>query len=267
MLTHLRQPVPIVAFVAVVGLVLVQQFAGIAGEGRVLAGLHNAAHGPWFATLTYFVHAVVRPRLTARMALAVTGLLAVLIAVGTEALQHFTGGDAQWLDVGFDLLGSAAALTFIAGQRALAALILTVSLAPAAVALTVQAHRNAQFPSLISFAAPWQGGLLETNSAIALVNTPAQWAGVEDAVLMVTFADTTWPGVTLPEPVPDWSGYRVLEVELFAPAPLALTVSVRLTGAPAIMCIAPSTCQPARGASRCRLLNCSTPPSFASTPW
>lgn len=211
------------AIVAVVALVVFQQFAGISGGGRVAAGLQNAAHGPWFAVVTYLLH-IVLVRVMDRPSLWFTFGVALTLAVLTEAFQLVTARDAQWLDVAFDMLGAGAAIAFIAGRSGIAAGLVFVSLAPAFAAVAIQLYRDALFPNLLPIEAPWRFGLLDANSPVAVTSAPP-------SMLKVTFADTTWPGVTLPEPVPDWSGYETLEVNVLAPVAVPLTISIRLANA------------------------------------
>jgi hypothetical protein len=78
---------------------------------------------------------------------------------------------------------------------------------------------------------PWRYGLLNTNSDIALIDAPPGWRDGPARVLSVALADVTWPGITLPEPVPDWSAFDTLEVDVFTPAVLAINVSIRLRDA------------------------------------
>ena len=241
MLAYRRFAVPAGVLLAIVALVLIQQFGTLPGNGRVAAGLENAAHGPWFALLIFLVHLLARRVSTARTALLVSALAALVLAPVTEALQIVTIRDADLRDVGFDLLGAAAALAFLAGRNrpgnrakslTVAASLLTLSLLPGITALGVQAYRNMIFPELVSFAVPWWGGLLEANSPVAVVAPPTGWSEAPNRVLKVTLADTRWPGVILPEPAADWSRFAVLEVDLFTPVAIEVRVSVRLANAP-----------------------------------
>ncbi len=239
MLTDKRTYMPAMLAVVVV-LLIVQQFAVVPGSGRIAGGLQNAAHGPWFALVTYLVWRVVRGRFSPPRALIATALVAFGLALITEALQILTGGDAQWADVAFDMLGACAALTFVAGRtQALprvaslwtAGCLLLLTLTPAMTALAITAHRNAIFPELVALDAPFYGGLLNANSRIEVVEAPAGWQN-PGRVLAIEFADTRWPGVSLPEPVSDWSAFAALEVELFTEREVEMHVSVRLADAP-----------------------------------
>jgi hypothetical protein len=219
--------------VAALLLLVVQQFAVVPGSGRLTAGLQNALHGPWFALVTFVCYAILRALRGAANTLLLAGLTAVALALATEAVQVLTGGDAEWLDVGLDLLGAAAALLVLAArERRLpsrpayggAALLLLISLTPATFAIAVTWHRQAILPDLVDFSAPRFGGLLVSTSPLRVVDTPVR-------SLEITLADEDWPGVYLREPIPDWSGYEALVVDVSVPddaAPLPLHVSIRL---------------------------------------
>ncbi len=238
MLTQDHRALPIGAVLAIVLLVLVQQFAVVPGNGRVAAGLHNAAHGPWFAVVTYLFYRIVSPRLTIGVALGATMAIAVVVALATEAVQLTTGRNAEWSDVAFDLLGACAALTIAAGRAGLlkasaaavsAATLLAVSISPAIVALGIQAHRNAIFPALVDVGVPWQGGLLRSNGESRRIAPPPDWP--QARVLEVELAGVDWPGVSLWEPVADWSAYDALAIDVYARQPMTMHVSIRLADA------------------------------------
>jgi len=227
-----------------IALVLLQQVGVVPGHGRVAAGLQNALHGPWFAAVTWLIHRLCSRRLASSRALIVTAVAALVFALGTEAAQFGGPRQPEWLDVGFDLLGAAAALTVLCGRAfALrrsrvwtpALLLMFIATSPFWVAAAIQMHRDAIFPRLVDIAAPWQGGLLEREADVRIVERPPQWHDVPARVLEVRLTDTEWPGIHLPEPVPDWRGFDALEVDVFViegAEALPLSVSIRLRGAP-----------------------------------
>jgi hypothetical protein len=231
-------------FIALTILVAAQQFGDIPGAGRVAFGLQDALHGPWFALITWIVYGLTRSWLGTRATLWSTVATVVALAIGTESLQLLTGGDAQWSDVGSDLLGAGAALALIAGRARtlprvlawfLALALITVSLTPLLTAVSVQMHRNAIFPDLVRFGAPAQRNLVDLNGPAWVVAPPPGWNRPGGPVLEVELADVTWPGFTLVEPVPDWRNFETLAVEIFVPdasAPLKVNVAIRLKGAP-----------------------------------
>jgi len=219
-------------------LVATQQVADVPGHGRVPEGIQNGLHGPWFAIVTLVLLRLMTRFVAGARALAATAAAAIVLSVGTEALQTFTGGDPETLDVASDLVGGSAALAFMHWRQSRPALaivvalaLLTLSFGRAWLAFAVQLHRNAIFPSLVSYAAPWVGGVLESDSAVAVVQAPHDFMGESGLVLQVDLRDATWPGVGIVEPVPDWSRFDVLAVDVFVPAASAsldVTVSIRL---------------------------------------
>jgi len=90
--------------------------------------------------------------------------------------------------------------------------------------------RAAGFPVVADLAARWQRPFLGVGrSELARVPAPGGWT--EQAgrkVARLTFLDAPWPGITVREPYPDWSGYETLRFqvwsELEAPVEIVLRV-------------------------------------------
>jgi hypothetical protein len=229
------------AFGALV-LLIAQQFFDLPGSGRVVGGLQNALHGPWFALVTWVVVITAGRRTSGVVTIVVAAMIAVILAIGTEALQKITGGDPAWNDVGFDLVGAAAALVFRAAQTSLipkrpgfvgASLLLLATLTPLLFAVAVEGYRRSIAPDLVRFGSPLNDALLHANSPIEVVPAPSGWS-VGGKVLEVTLAERRWPGLHLEEPITDWRPYSALAVDVYVDGeqPLPITISVRLDDAP-----------------------------------
>jgi len=80
-------------------------------------------------------------------------------------------------------------------------------------------HRNGQFPVLADFRSPieafWTVGY-GTNRVL------------KGDALEVEFVGGPWPGVSLHEPVSDWSAYRTLLIDVENPDTLKLELTVRI---------------------------------------
>jgi len=227
---------------AVMALLIAQQWLAIPGSGRVLRGLQNAMHGPWFALVTWLVAILVERWLGGAARVAIIAALVAVLAVGTELMQRFTGGDAEWSDVGFDLVGAAAALIVRYGGRVgmsqrlamtAGAVLLAIALAPLANAVAIEGYRRSIAPELVRFDGVFAAALYRANSPVEVVATRDGWTAVAD-VLRIHLADETWPGVTFDEPIADWRGYAALTVDAYVHGAesMPVTVSVRLDDAP-----------------------------------
>jgi hypothetical protein len=223
-------------------LLIAQQFFDLPGSGRVVGGLQNSLHGPWFALVTWVVVITIARWTRGVATILVAAMIAVILAIGTEALQKITGGDPEWSDVGFDLIGAAAALVFRAARKSLipkrpgfvgASLLLLATLTPLLHALAVEDHRRSIAPDLIRFGSPLNDALFRANSPVEVVPAPAGWS-VGARVLKITLGKQRWPGVYFEEPIADWRPYAALAVDVYVDGsqPLPITISVRLDAAP-----------------------------------
>lgn len=175
-------PVPEVSFLSRHAL-----FAGV---------LENSAHPVVFGLV-----AAVARRAGLR-AWPVLGLVA-LLGGGTELLQHYTGRDGSWVDVGNDLLGAGFALAVLGRSRGVAALCAALAAAPMAITLVAYLYRAALFPLL------WQEGVWLFRPFVSANGPP-------------------YPGFSLDEPVADWRGWRALQVEVESGADEAVNVTLRV---------------------------------------
>ena len=192
--------------------------------------------------MTFVLHKLVASYLDGARALAATVFIAVGLSSGSEALQALTGGDPEALDVVSDLVGGSAALALVYAKstsaprlmRTVALALLVLSFGRGWLALAVQSHRDAIFPLLVSYTTPRYGGVLSSNSTIAVVPAPADFTNESSAVLQVDLSDAAWPGIGIIEPVPSWRGYDQLAIDVLVPAesaPLEINASVRLHNA------------------------------------
>jgi hypothetical protein len=236
--SHRRRLHPGLLAAAVLLLLLAQQLLTVPGSGRLVGGMQNAMHGPWFAIVMWLFLTLFARVLHDWRGVAAAAVTAVMFAFGSEALQTLTGGDVQMSDAGFDLLGAAAALAFwCARQRrvprgpsyAVATVLIVATLYPLAHAAAVEWQRRSFLPDLVRFGAPLASALYRANSPAGVVDAPAGWLDIHQA-LRIELSEQTWPGVAFDEPLDDWRAYSVLTVDAYVTdtAPLPITVSVRL---------------------------------------
>jgi hypothetical protein len=160
-------------------------------------------------------------------------VFAICIALGivSELLQSSWSTDASAGDVLRDAAGIAALLLGDAGLRQsgrrtrlllCAGAILLAPYIPVAATFHAYAKREAAFPVLFDFNAPWQQRFLEKNNC-DVVATPGH--GV------LTFHPATYPGITINEPYPDWTGWDRLTFRVSSSLPRPVSIVVRIDDA------------------------------------
>jgi VanZ family protein len=227
-------------------------FAPVPGDTRWIRTLHNSAHAPIFGCVSLLVLLVSRshPRLQG-LSLIGQYLLALVAAfalgVITELLQIPAGRDASFEDALHDTIGALAflglcavldarirALHQNAPIRFAAAVVGFVSLSVAAAPVTRAAikyqQRDARFPVLADLSQRYDRYfILQQSSEFSPVEMPDPWARVKDeSAMRVRLLDGPYPGLSFIEPVPDWSGYQTLAVDLTNPTPLNLRLVLRV---------------------------------------
>ena len=112
---------------------------------------------------------------------------------------------------------SAAALLAVAFQR-----VATVSLA--------YLHRDAIFPRLCEFDDRWQSTFVGVHDAVLTQGEPSAGWGrdLSTSVPRLTFLPAQYPGISIQEPHPDWTGYDRLAFEVYSeePAPVELVLRI-----------------------------------------
>lgn len=234
----------IVALTVLIAMLFVQQqrLVELPDTGRVLHVLPNAVHGPWFAIISWMLAVFVRRWAGRRATVAITAVLGLGLAIGTEAVQKITGGDAEWSDVLFDMVGMSAALCIWSVREQLipkragvtaALLLLLTTQWPLLHPVLIDRHRDSIAPELVRFDSKFARNLVASSSVTDIVIAPDGWE-ITGPVLKVALADEIWPGVHLDDPIADWRRYSVLDVDVFVDGatPLPITISVRLDHAP-----------------------------------
>lgn len=152
-----------------------------------------------------------------------------------DALNNLTGAlcfiaiaaalrPGLWRSLGRD--GPVAARLVLVG----AALVLALTATPLVGAAWSYSMRNAAYPVVADLTRRWQRPFVSVGrSELATVPAPAGWTGLAGTnVARLTFLDAPWPGFTIREPYPDWSGFAALRFqvwsELDAPVEIVLRV-------------------------------------------
>jgi len=113
---------------------------------------------------------------------------------------------------------------------AAAVLALAIAFSPLATVAWSYAARNSKFPVVAELGAAWQAPLTSAPSAqLERVDPPDGWEDMKGRIVTrVRFLDSPWPGVTVREPWPDWSGYGRLRFRVWSDMPDPVQLNVRI---------------------------------------
>ncbi|MDH3284669.1 MAG: VanZ family protein [Acidobacteriota bacterium] len=229
-------------------LLVVLHLAPSPDDNALWRALTNALHAPAFALVAIGVLELVRRRRRTGSTLALYTIafaVTAFIAAFMELIQVIGSRSASLHDWLRDLAGAAAGLILYAslGHRApgaARAVIWTTRLVAVAVMLSglipvvrlshAYIRRDAAFPVLGAFEAPWESTFWRAQEgALDLVAPPPGWPREEGArVARVRLEPGRYPGVRLREPYENWEAYDTLELSLYSPDPEPFTLSLRI---------------------------------------
>jgi VanZ family protein len=223
-------------------------FGGFESGNRLVHAFHAAAHFPLFGLLAAVIFALLRlhgrgSAAHGRGTYLATFLAMLAVSLVTEGLQTLQPArEASLRDVLVNLLGTATVLSLIrlrearlpgGARAALWAIVLGATLVvavPLAALSAAYVKRALDFPTLLRFDLPLDR--LRVSAADARLerrSLPPQFVRPGDTrSLCVVFGDASFPGITIPDPVPDWRGYDALELDLSNPEPRPLRLSLRI---------------------------------------
>jgi VanZ family protein len=197
--------------------------------------IENAGHTPLFFIVTLAAVFMLRdrPRFAGWRLYLAAGAIGIGLGLLSEVVQRPLARDASWEDVGADAIGAIWALAAyalfdrFAGIRrwhrvialAVVASCLLVYLSPIYTMTRAYLHRNGQFPVLASF---------HSRTELYWTLSIGVYREIVNDALEVIFVARETPGIGFHEPVPDWTGFGwlVLDVENPANEPLKLGVRV-----------------------------------------
>lgn len=244
---YLRTSRPkIPSWLTVIGLLLLVTFGRVPGETNLWGTLQNSGHAPAFFLVTVsilyllFLKDPVRDRRAATRYIG-TFLFCLLAGILVEWIQSVTGRRMSLDDIGADTLGIACGMAGFAwyrgrgaAGRARQAILLSICLVSAGIAVAPLAwsiaaywNRNGQFPVIADFNAPTDLYFVSSfGSATSLVTRPDGSRALH--VTLHPDENEAWPGIGLYEPVPDWTGYQMLLVDLTNPGDQTLRLTLRV---------------------------------------
>ena len=197
--------------------------------------IENAGHMPLFLFGTLFVIAVLRYdfKLEGKRLYAFAGLIGVAAGFLSEAIQKPLRRDASWEDAFEDVVGVVCALALHAAlsrpnrlKVAARGLLLSVALVCLVVYVTpivnmtrAYMHRSKHFPVLAAF---------DSQAQLFWIVGYGINREIHDGALDVTFERDRFPGFSFFEPVPDWSRFTTLVIDVENPDAEMLHLGVRV---------------------------------------
>ncbi len=212
------------------------------GHSHLDKALHNAFHLPWFFAVTLALRLWLR-------AWPVALVAALGLSLGSEGMQFLTGREASLVDLLRNGAGTATAWLFwqvaASGIRwrrwiygGVAVAISAITLSPLAAAIASKQYIDNRFPLL-----------LDTSDRRGHAHARAtSSAAVTPLGLQLTVDGSPWPGLHISDPVPNWTGYAALniDVSLDAGTPIDLFVGLLLKPGDGITDFSITRLQPGR---------------------
>lgn len=245
-------PTPVIHIALILLLLLVLTVGETPERTMLWQALFDAGHVPLFGLMAVLVRDLLArrwPRCGEWRPALLSFALTVAIGAGAEFLQTFMPDrDASLTDLLRDAAGAGAFLLMREAYRrgtssgapasppvrtafAVAAIaLLLAATAQLSLTLAVLAERARAFPVLARFDGSWwESALIETGDSVLTPGTitPSP-PGMPSGFARLDLQPTTYPGLTIDEPYPDWRGYQRLVLtimsDLDAPIPLTLRV-------------------------------------------
>jgi VanZ family protein len=228
-----RRLLLLIVFVIVASLLL---FLPLSAQSTYFSRtIENAGHTPLFLLGTLFVLFVLRHDLhmEGRRLYALAGLIGAGAGFASEVIQEPLRRDASWEDVFADCVGALLALALYAlfdrrhrpGGAARIAVLLMVAgclalyAAPVVRMARAYLHRDGQFPVLASF---------DSDAELAWIVSFGLNREIRAGALDLDFDVQQYPGVSFYEPVPDWSRFGTLVIDVENPDDEPLHFGVRV---------------------------------------
>ncbi len=222
------------------------------GKTEFAKALTDALHGPLFAAVAIvsLQHLKGTPQYSSQFNLNLyvwAFLITIVLGIIGEIAQYlFTSTRyAELKDVMNDSFGAIAGLSLHARQdrkpqpgTSLRHLLLglgltavTAVLTPVAWTSTFYIKRWSQTPELATFESDAGFHFLHAgNAEIRIAATPSTWSKDKDkaALYIIPGNRNRWAGITLEEPLPDWSQYKNFVIEIINPHNESLELNVRI---------------------------------------
>lgn len=175
--------------------------------------------------------------------------LSILTGAAMEYIQQFVGRDTDIWDFVRDVIGT---ISFLAlymtvdhsgptyarrvgywGRtliRIASVAAILIMLVPLFSISSLSLYRRAIFPTLCRFEHSWERGLIRTQKAdLSLSAPPGTWPEARhQQVGKLVLRPGRYPGITIDEPVADWSRYHNLAFDIFNAVDTPITLVIRI---------------------------------------
>ena len=217
------------------------------GDSRAIRAAHDFAHAPVFGVVCIAMLLMMREwsrlnDLRVEWQYAIAIVVTSVFGLVTEVAQAFFERDASWLDARSDILGTLAAACVFAAfdqrvSRSLAKVTFAFGIAafvwhsiPLLTTAADYVRRTRDFPVLLAGDRVERNGFLSGSHAhLEQRAMPQRFArAAHERALYVRFEPGTWPGIHLDEPVPDWSGFGALMIDVANPGDTVFTLKLRV---------------------------------------
>lgn len=177
---------------------------------------------------------------------SISALVCLFLGIAIEVIQVAINSDGNKLDVLRDAGGivivlalyvaytcvqgkdSGASRQFAAGMLVIAIGVLAICLAPLAkISLDLFSQRNA-FPVVFDLSARWSGSFVKFNSARVISNSNIEMVGGEAVMIQLEPGRSTYPGLSVSEPYPDWSLYRAFILPIYSRNKAPIDIVLRI---------------------------------------
>ena len=217
-------------------------FANIPGHTLLIAEIQNTGHGAAFGAFSILLLLLLRKTIPDKSTRTSSNYLiafgiSTFAGIGTEIMQHFIGRDAEIADIVRDILGSLAFLGFYFSfdtrahlastisdkkltkfLRVISMAVLLLTFAPLILCTTAYICRDAIFPTIYDFESHLTDQFMSLqDSELNLVVPPIGWENIKQSlVAQLILNKSSYPGFTILEPYPNWTGYISLCFDVFS---------------------------------------------------
>ncbi len=244
----------LLSIAAITSIAVLVTCGDLPSRSRLWVEIQNACHAPAFGLLAFACLVLLRT-LNARFSkhTFLPYLIAFSLATGigllTELVQHFTNRDAEIADLFRDTLGIVSFLGFSlardpaflrrAGKssnryrlwlRVSATGVLLAAFTSLGVCVFAYIQRDRAFPTLIDLTAAWSRQFIQLDHArLSTLPFPAEWTSAgHSSVAFLVLESAEYPELTVEEPVPDWTAYNVLRLDLYSPGSDTVLMGLRV---------------------------------------
>ena len=231
----------IILSVALAAIVLMLMFGALPNINLFWRELQNSGHSLLFIIITLLILLLLQDtskifRLDPFTLYVTACFISLLIGIVIELVQLSTHSDASKMDIVRDLAGIIVGLGLYAsfdpelptsnlksnkkmrtGIIILSFCVFTASMLPLTFLSAAYVQREAVFPVIVDLTANWTQPFLRLKNAV--INSPKNneiGVDIKDQLTRIEFKPGAYPGVSIIEISPDWSGYKTFTITIYS---------------------------------------------------